>query len=145
MLVSLYRCQPSELSSLIITAWSTLLLLVTSQHELPGVPGVPGRDYPLLASVPPTLFSCRGQVDGGYYADPQTNCQAFHVCVDQGEGNLNKISFLCPNGTLFQQEYFTCDWWFNVDCSTARRLWSINREIADQRSQSRLYHQLSSA
>ena len=22
---------------------------------------------------------------------------------------------LCA-GTLFQQEYFTCDWWFNVDC-----------------------------
>ena len=94
---------------------------------------MPGRDYPVLAAVPPTLFSCRGQVEGGYYADPQTDCQAFHVCVDQGKGRLDKVSFLCPNGTLFQQEYFTCDWWFNVDCTTARSLWSINRHIAAQR------------
>ena len=24
---------------------------------------------------------------------------------------------LCPNGTLYNQQYFICDWWFNVDCS----------------------------
>ena len=29
----------------------------------------------------------------------------------------SRYSFLCPNGTLFQQQYFICDWWFNVDCS----------------------------
>ena len=28
-----------------------------------------------------------------------------------------KYDFLCPNGTLFNQQYFICDWWFNVDCS----------------------------
>ena len=65
---------------------------------VPGVPGVAGRDYPVLARVPPTLFSCRGQVAGGYYADPQTQCQAFHVCLDQGTQELTKLSFLCPNG-----------------------------------------------
>ena len=26
------------------------------------IPGIPGRDYPTLATVPPTLFSCRAQV-----------------------------------------------------------------------------------
>jgi hypothetical protein len=34
-----------------------------------------------------------------------------------GTGSLSKYSFLCPNGTLFNQVYFICDWWFNVDCS----------------------------
>lgn len=29
-------------------------------------------------------FSCDGQVDGSYYADPETDCQAFHVCINTG-------------------------------------------------------------
>ncbi len=29
------------------------------------IPGVPGEDYPILAEVPETAFSCQGQVDGG--------------------------------------------------------------------------------
>ena len=78
------------------------------------------------------------QVDGGYYGDPDTGCQAFHLCADTGAEQLSKVvlsaaetrvirltflsqfSFLCPNGTLFQQEYLVCDWWFNVDCSVTR-------------------------
>ena len=36
-----------------------------------------------------------------------------------------QFSFLCPNGTLFQQEYLVCDWWFNVDCSVTRARWYI--------------------
>ena len=70
----------------------------SQQRLVAGVPGLAGRDYPVLARVPPTLFSCRGQVAGGYYADPQTQCQAFHVCLDQGRPELTKLSFLCPNG-----------------------------------------------
>ena len=33
--------------------------------------------------------------------------------------SLYPVSFLCPNGTIFNQEVFTCDWWFNVDCGAA--------------------------
>ena len=71
---------------------------LSQQERVAGVPGIAGRDYPTLDRVPPTLFSCRGQVAGGYYADPQTQCQAFHVCLDQGTQELTKLSFLCPNG-----------------------------------------------
>ena len=39
------------------------------------VPGTPGQDYPIYAEVPETSFSCNGQVDGGYYADPDAECQ----------------------------------------------------------------------
>ena len=97
------------------------------------IPGVPGEDYPIFAEVPETGFSCEGQVDGGYYADPEAECQAFHICTADGAGGLAKYSFLCPNGTLFNQNYFICDWWFNFDCSTAEDLYSLNDEIAAER------------
>merc|ERR1712106_1281942 len=64
------------------------------------IPGVPGDDYPILAEVPETSFLCDGQADGGYYADPEAECQAFHICANDGNGGLTKYSFLCPNGTL---------------------------------------------
>ena len=83
------------------------------------IPGVPGDDYPIFAEVPETSFFCDGLVEGGYYADPEAECQAFHICAADGTGGLTKYSFLCPNGTIFQQQYFVCDWWFNVDCSLA--------------------------
>merc|ERR1719266_3126838 len=35
------------------------------------VPGIPGEDYPIYAEAPETGFACDGQVDGGYYADPE--------------------------------------------------------------------------
>merc|ERR1711935_755635 len=97
------------------------------------VPGVPGEDYPIYSEVPETTFACDGQVDGGYYADPEAECQVFHICTADGAGGLAKYSFLCPNGTLFNQNYFVCDWWFNFDCSTAEELYSLNDEIAAER------------
>merc|ERR1712141_613966 len=69
------------------------------------IPGVPGEDYPIYAEVPESGFACDGQVDGGYYADPEAECQAFLIC----------------------------DWWFNFDCSTAEELYSLNDEIAAER------------
>merc|ERR1711881_345353 len=83
------------------------------------VPGVPGEDYPIYAEVPESGFACDGQVDGGYYADPEAECQVFHICTADGAGGLAKYSFLCPNGTIFNQNYFICDWWFNFDCAEA--------------------------
>jgi len=69
----------------------------------------------------------------GYYADPASQCQAFHVCLPDGLGGLATQSFLCPNGTIFNQEYFICDWWFNFDCSQAQGLYSRNDEVAAER------------
>ena len=94
------------------------------------IPGVPGEDYPIYAEVPESGFGCEGQVDGGYYADPEAECQAFHICTADGAGGLAKYSFLCPNGTILNQNYFICDWWFNFDCATAEDLYSLNDGIA---------------
>jgi hypothetical protein len=97
------------------------------------VPGIPGEDYPIFAEVPESGFSCDGQVDGGYYADPEAQCQVFHICTADGQGGLAKYSFLCPNGTIFNQNYFICDWWFNFDCAEAEGLYGLNDEIAAER------------
>ena len=97
------------------------------------IPGIPGDDYPIFSEVPDTSFFCDGQTDGGYYADPEAECQAFHICAGDGTGGLTKYSFLCPNGTLFNQQYFVCDWWFNVDCSLAGGLYTLNAEVAADR------------
>ena len=67
------------------------------------VPGEPGQDYPVLSAiqvrnntiddiyalnlqsymfvVQETDFSCSNRVAGGYYADPDQRCQAYHVCL----------------------------------------------------------------
>ena len=56
-----------------------------------------------LIEIPTDLsFSCDGRAYG-YYADPATNCQVFHICL--GERDI-KWSFLCPNQTIFNQVKF---------------------------------------
>merc|ERR1712183_1257054 len=101
-----------------------LKMLMTS------VPGVPGEDYPIYAEVPESAFSCEGQVEGGYYADEEAECQVFHICAAEEA----KYSFLCPNGTIFNQEYFICDWWFNVDCAESAAIAEAkNSELAATR------------
>ncbi|XP_043220331.1 uncharacterized protein LOC122380867 isoform X1 [Amphibalanus amphitrite] len=76
------------------------------------VPGVPGDDYPILAEIPETDFSCAGRPQG-YFSDVLARCQVYHVC----HGTFQKSSFICPNGTVFSQPLATCDWWFNTECS----------------------------
>ena len=77
-----------------------MVVLLLSLGHLQGladdnIPGRPGRDYPVYDSIPPTLFSCFGQVEGGYYADPQAGCQVFHVCSARAgdvSGKLDKVT-----------------------------------------------------
>merc|ERR550534_251866 len=103
------------------------------------IPGIPGEDYPIFAEAPETAFSCEGQVNGGYYADEEAECQVFHICTSDAEGGLSKYSFLCPNGTIFNQEYFICDWWFNVDCSESAALAEAkNAELQGAREEASL-------
>merc|ERR1719479_356419 len=98
------------------------------------VPGVPGEDYPIYAQAPETAFSCDAGLNGGYYADEEAQCQVFHICTADGAGGLAKYSFLCPNGTVFNQNYFICDWWFNVDCAESAAIAEAkNSEVAGAR------------
>lgn len=51
--------------------------------------------------------------------------QAYHICHDGREGHQG-ASFLCTNGTLFNQQEFACDWWYNVNCADAPTLYRYN-------------------
>ncbi|XP_015793890.1 uncharacterized protein LOC107370410 [Tetranychus urticae] len=83
-----------------------------SKYKLANRRGQPGKDYPMINSIPKTSFDCKDHIGGsGFYADPETGCQVWHMC--QGH---RKHSFLCPNGTIFNQKSGVCDWWYNVDC-----------------------------
>ncbi|KAI5636661.1 chitin binding peritrophin-A domain-containing protein [Phthorimaea operculella] len=102
------------------------------EHEKPqdlrNVPGTPGVDYPIYHEVPETGFSCAHvPVHPGMYANVETGCQAYHVCHDGREGHQG-ASFLCTNGTLFDQTKFACDWWYNVDCSQAIAHYKLNAD-----------------
>merc|ERR1712128_375656 len=46
--------------------------------------GIPGEDYPILASVPDTGFLCEEQEFPGYFADiaDEAGCQVFHICQE---------------------------------------------------------------
>ncbi|KAJ8666822.1 hypothetical protein QAD02_008484 [Eretmocerus hayati] len=68
--------------------------------------------------MPQTSFTCRNKIVGSYYADPETDCQLFHVCVSVA-GSIQDYRFLCPNDTAFDQESQTCADWYDVDCEAA--------------------------
>merc|ERR1719412_3321576 len=93
------------------------------------IPGQPGEDYPVYSQPPDTSFSCGDKIEG-YYGDQEADCQSFHICANDGVGGLLKYTFLCPNGTIFNQQYFICDWWFNVDCSQVEDFYYLNEEVA---------------
>lgn len=115
-----------------------------------------GTDFPTFDSVPDTGFSCSAQQFPGYYADVDAGCQvlngfmslsskhslqAFYICQSDGRQD----GFLCPNATLFNQQFFVCDWWYNVgeweqkfecgfsqphaDCASAPSFYGLNADL----------------
>ncbi|XP_055851993.1 putative uncharacterized protein DDB_G0282133 isoform X2 [Episyrphus balteatus] len=69
--------------------------------------------------MPQTGFTCHDKILGGYYADPEAQCQMFHVCVKVAGVGVQDFRFLCPNGTAFDQEVQICANWGDVDCEEA--------------------------
>lgn len=90
------------------------------------VPGKGGEDYPIYDKIPITGFDCREQLYQGFYADMEAGCQVYHSCNGGLRGS--KHTFLCPNGTIFSQEYLICDWWYNVNCEESPRYYPLNKE-----------------
>ncbi len=73
-------------------------------------------DAETLLYTPLSLsFSCEGR-EYGYYADPDNNCQVFHICLpllDETETVVLETahwSFICGNGTVFDQGTLTCNY-----------------------------------
>ncbi|KAI4467052.1 hypothetical protein MML48_2g00011643 [Holotrichia oblita] len=70
--------------------------------------------YPTLTHIPHTSFSC-AEKEFGYYADVEAACQAYHLC-DHHQRTI--ASFLCTNGTLFNEQFQVCDQFYNVRCGS---------------------------
>ncbi|XP_026274851.1 uncharacterized protein LOC113204062 [Frankliniella occidentalis] len=76
--------------------------------------------------IPATSFSCVGR-HNGYYADVETDCQVYHMCLDR-----QQFSYSCPNTTRFQQRMMVCDHWYQVDCPSAPLSYSANLLIGQR-------------
>ncbi|KAF2358543.1 Chitin binding domain [Trinorchestia longiramus] len=119
----------ASLQQLDSNQFSTDSDLTTGRQLTPqaGLSAVDG-EFPQYARVPATSFSCEDQRYSGYFADPEADCQVFHICLN----SRNMGSFLCPNGTLFHQQFFVCDWWYNVRCEEAVLSYDLNSLIGEQ-------------
>ena len=107
------------------------------------VPGVPGQDFPILATVPDTSFrssatsnlslfnynfSCTEKLTDRNYADVEAFCQVYHTCVPREDLDTVKFSRLCPNGTIFDQFGQTCRWWYLVDCGKSEQFFNVQQQ-----------------
>lgn len=57
----------------------------------------------------------------------ESRCQAFRICAHTARSPQG-FGFLCPNGTLFSQKNFVCDWYRNVNCDDSERYYEMNEE-----------------
>ncbi|GFT03137.1 uncharacterized protein NPIL_305381 [Nephila pilipes] len=76
--------------------------------------------------IPKTSFSCDDKKVGEYYADPESHCQVYHVCIPGMNNKLSLISFVCPNGTIFSQATRVCTPYDRVDCSLTKFYENVN-------------------
>lgn len=106
------------------TAYITIapLPLDVDGDEIPGKAGV---DYPTYHVIPTTSFTCDQVPFNGYYADMEASCQVVHFCQSGGVQN----SFLCPNGTIFSQKKFSCQWWYKTNCTESPHYFSLNSDL----------------
>ena len=82
------------------------------------------RDVQVFVDVhkhPKTGFSCVDKQPGQYYADPETKCAVYYVCIPNAQGSLSAQSFACPNGTIFNQATRVCSPHDQVYCRLAER------------------------
>ncbi|GJQ80292.1 hypothetical protein Trydic_g12176 [Trypoxylus dichotomus] len=103
-----------------------LLIFIALVAEWSGAQFLNNRPFPTysLESMPDTDFTCRDKVLGGYYADPETQCQMFHICVKVAGVGVQDFRFLCPNGTAFDQDHQICAEWDDVDCDATTLYYS---------------------
>ncbi|GFQ83603.1 uncharacterized protein TNCT_726511 [Trichonephila clavata] len=76
--------------------------------------------------IPKTSFTCDDKKVGEYYADPESHCQVYHVCIPGMNNKLSLISFVCPNGTIFSQATRVCTPYDRVDCSLTKFYENVN-------------------
>merc|ERR1719189_794628 len=97
-------------------------LVVTQDYEAEyeedpdAIEGLPASAAGLLDKPYDDGFNCDQQDAGyGYYADALNDCKVFHICnpVYNNYGELDrmdKYSFVCGEGTVFDQATLTCNY-----------------------------------
>uniref|UniRef100_A0A1A9X0H9 Chitin-binding type-2 domain-containing protein n=1 Tax=Glossina brevipalpis TaxID=37001 RepID=A0A1A9X0H9_9MUSC len=119
----LHLMQLQQYMMLCFVIFGLLCLCICVSGQIDGY--IAGSDYPAYETVPKGLsFKCQGRLPG-YYADIETRCQVWHWCLHSG----HQYSFLCPNGTVFNQAVRVCDWWSNVNCPGSEQLYENNDEL----------------
>jgi len=98
------------MTSLAITLVGILAAVTVASGQLAYV--FPAEAETRLSAPLQNSFSCEN-LNYGYYADTDNNCEVFHVClpVTDDAGALlqtTQFSFICGNGTVFSQESLTC-------------------------------------
>merc|ERR1719228_1003549 len=99
----------------IVMKISFFLLLVSSlvmSQEGSGI-GLPAGHEDILDNPYNPSFSCDGQ-EYGYYADIESGCQIFHICmpIQDNDGfviKTDQYSFFCGNGTVWDQQNLVCN------------------------------------
>ncbi|XP_069985384.1 U-scoloptoxin(01)-Cw1a-like [Penaeus vannamei] len=77
-----------------------------------------------------TGFDC-SNLGYGYYADQANGCAIFHIChpYQDPEGNFftRMFSFICGEGTIFDQSTLTCNFpEYALPCEAAASYYNIN-------------------
>lgn len=100
--------------------------------RLDATDSVPARqtesEYHPLA-LPDTNFTCTGKVSGGHYADPETDCRMFHICVMGPNETITDYKLLCGNNTVFEQKSRTCQETAKVDCASSIFNYYVNNHL----------------
>lgn len=115
----------SKLVTGLVLALTSLLALTTADfvHDRPMHRIRRQSPTTNVHEIPKTSFSCADKQSGEYYADPDVQCQVYHICVPGVTGKLAKISFVCPNGTIFSQSSRVCSTYDRVHCPLAQRFY----------------------
>lgn len=64
----------------------------------------------------------------GYYALEATECKQYLHCDEFG----NSTVFNCGEGTVFDQEFNTCNYPENVNCSDSAKFYDVNKGIGEE-------------
>jgi hypothetical protein len=69
--------------------------------------GQRGQQQYSQLNMPHTSFTCRDKILGGYYADAETNCQMFHICVKVAGVGVSKQTASLATWMLSTEEEMT--------------------------------------
>ena len=81
-----------------------------------------------------TSFTCEDKVPGIAYADTETDCKMFHVCIPFSKGKLKDYQLYCETNKAFNQENGSCEPKEQVNCGRTLKFYVYNKWFRPQES-----------